>query len=84
MTLALYVLDVPEFEPVVRTAEAAGMTARRTGDYVELSTAEDEIVLHRDETVIRTALWHASLTGGLDGRIVRFTSDTLHLAKESA
>lgn len=84
MTLALYVLDVPEFEPVVRTAEAAGMAVRRTGDYLELSTAEEEIVLHRDPDAIRTALWHAFLTGGLDGRIVSFTSDTLHLAKEEA
>jgi hypothetical protein len=84
VTLALYVLDVPEFEPVVHTAEAAGMSVRHTGDYLELSTADDEIVLRRDPDAIRTALWHAALTGGLDGRIVSFTSDTLHLAKEAA
>ncbi|GAO11400.1 hypothetical protein NCG97_08870 [Streptomyces lydicamycinicus] len=84
MTLAVYVLDVPEFEPVVHTAEAAGMAVRRTGDYLELSTTEQEIVLRREETGMRTALWHALLTGGLDGRIVSFTPDTLHLVQEAA
>jgi hypothetical protein len=84
VSLALYVLDVPEFQPVARAAEAAGLTARRAGDYLELSTDADEAVLRRDESAIRTAVWHAALTGGLDGRIVRFTSDTLHLAKEQA
>ncbi|MEU4925784.1 hypothetical protein AB0G54_04640 [Streptomyces yokosukanensis] len=84
MSLALYVLDVPEFQPVVRAAEAAGLSVRSRGDYLELHTDEPEAVLRRDESVIRTAVWHAALTGGLDGRIVSFTSDTLHLAKETA
>jgi hypothetical protein len=79
MTLAIYVLDVPEFEPLVSIARNAGMQARRTGDYLELSTADQELVLHRDGTGIRTALWHAALTGGLDGRIVSFTAETIHL-----
>ncbi|MFB6893576.1 hypothetical protein ACFCX4_30145 [Kitasatospora sp. NPDC056327] len=82
MTLALYVLDVPEFVPVVRTAEAAGMVTRRAGDYLRLSTAADEVVLRREGTGIRTALWHAALTGGVDARIVLFDSEILHLAKE--
>lgn len=84
MSLALYVLDVPEFEPVVHTAEGAGMSVERRGDYLRLSTTEEEIVLSRDPDAIRTALWHAALTGGLDGRIVSFTSDTLHLAEETS
>ncbi|GGV51557.1 hypothetical protein AB0I84_18930 [Streptomyces spectabilis] len=83
MSLALYVLDVPEFQPVVRAAEAAGLTTQHVGDYVELRTHEPEAVLRRDGAVIRAAVWHAALTGGLDGRIVSFTSDTLHLAKET-
>ena len=79
MTLAMYVLDVPEFEPLVRTAQDAGMHLRRTGDYLELSSPEPEVVLRRAGTDIRTALWHAALTGGLDGRIVSFTAETIHL-----
>ncbi|WP_030684513.1 hypothetical protein [Streptomyces sp. NRRL B-1347] len=83
MSLALYVLDVPEFQPVVRAAGAAGLTPRQVGDYIELRTDAPEAVLRRADAVIRTAVWHAALTGGLDGRIVSFTSDTLHLAKET-
>ncbi|WP_282204881.1 hypothetical protein [Kitasatospora fiedleri] len=82
MTLALYVLDVPEFEPVVAAARQAGMDARSTGDYLELTSPTDEVVLRREGTGIRTALWHAALTGGLAGRIVLFTADTLHLTGE--
>ncbi|MEU8912983.1 MULTISPECIES: hypothetical protein [Streptomyces] len=82
MTLAVYVLDVPEFAPVVHTARTAGMEVRRTGDYLELTTTEHEIVLRREGTGMRTALWHAMLTGGLDGRIVSFTAETLHLTQE--
>ncbi|MFJ5927346.1 hypothetical protein ACIQF6_32625 [Kitasatospora sp. NPDC092948] len=82
MTLALYVLDVPEFEPVVRAAQDAGMEARSVGDYLELSTERSEVVLRRENTGIRTALWHAALTGGVAGRIMLFTADTLHLTEE--
>ncbi|MEU1887102.1 hypothetical protein ABZ491_16725 [Micromonospora rifamycinica] len=79
MTLAVYVLDVPEFQPLARTAQKAGMRLRRTGDYLELSSPDRQLVLSREGTGIRTALWHAALTGGLDGRIVSFTSETIHL-----
>ncbi|RXS69934.1 hypothetical protein EST92_25090 [Streptomyces sp. TM32] len=84
MTLALYVLAVPEFAPVVRSAEAAGMDVRAAGDYLELTTTAHEVVLRREVTGMRTAVWHAALTGGLVGRIVSFTPDTLHLAREDA
>lgn len=82
MKLALYVLDVPEFVPVARVAQDAGMRLRRVGDYLELSSAGPEVVLRREGTDIRTALWHAALTGGLDGRIASFTDETIHLIEE--
>ena len=81
MTLALYVLDVPEFQPVARLAQDAGMNRRQVGDYLELSSDEPEVVLRREDG-IRTALWHAALTGGVDGRIVSFTPEVLHLVGE--
>ncbi|WP_261568425.1 hypothetical protein [Frankia gtarii] len=58
------------------------MDLRRIGDYLELTSPERELVLRRNATGIRTALWHAALTGGLNGRIISFTSETLHLAEE--
>ncbi|WP_406096043.1 hypothetical protein [Streptomyces sp. NBC_01013] len=82
MTVSVYVLDVPEFEPVVHTARTAGMAAHRVGDYLKLTTEDRDVVLHRKETGMRPALWHAMLTGGLDGRIVSFTPDVVHLTEE--
>jgi hypothetical protein len=82
MTVALYVLDVPEFEPVVSVAKDAGMELRRVGDYLELSSARRDVVLSRDGSSIRTSVWYAALTGGLDGRISSFTKDTLHLTEQ--
>ncbi|WP_328894497.1 hypothetical protein [Streptomyces sp. NBC_00236] len=81
MTVSVYVLDVPEFEPVVRTALTAGMDVHRAGDYLKLTTQDREVVLRREETGMRPALWHAMLTGGLDGRIVAFTPEVVHLAE---
>lgn len=81
MTVSVYVLDVPEFEPVVHTARTAGMDVHQVGDYLELTTEDREVVLRREETGMRPALWHAMLTGGLDGRIVSFTPDVVHLAE---
>ncbi|WP_299541162.1 hypothetical protein [uncultured Streptomyces sp.] len=82
MTVSVYVLDVPEFDPVVHTARTAGMDVDRVGDYLRLTTGGREVVLRREETGMRPALWHAMLTGGLDGRIVSFTSEAVHLAEE--
>ncbi|GAA3289201.1 hypothetical protein [Streptomyces cinereospinus] len=82
MTVSVYVLDVPEFEPVVHTARTAGMGVHQMGDYLELTTEDHEVVLHREETGMRPALWHAMLTGGLTGRIISFTPDALHLCEE--
>ncbi|MFG2405325.1 hypothetical protein ACGFR8_13505 [Streptomyces brevispora] len=46
-----------------------------------MTTEDREVVLRREETGMRPALWHAMLTGGLDGRIVSFTQDVVHLAE---
>lgn len=81
MALALYVLDVPEFESVIDTAREAGMRYSRVGEYVELSSDDPSITLNRDKETTRTAVWYAALTGGLDGHIVSFTADSLHLAE---
>ncbi|MFJ6464400.1 hypothetical protein ACIQM0_25785 [Streptomyces sp. NPDC091387] len=81
MTVSVYVLDVPEFEPVVHTARIAGMDVHQVGDYLKLTIEDREVVLRREETGMRPALWHAMLTGGLDGHIVSFTPDVVHLAE---
>lgn len=76
----IYVLNTPEFEPIVRTAREAGMDVRPAGDYLEATSANPEVVLRRHHTQVRPSIWFAALTGGLDGRIVRFDHDELRIA----
>ncbi|MFD9704362.1 hypothetical protein [Lentzea sp. NPDC059081] len=77
---AIFILDTPEFEPIVRTAEHAGMTVRRTGDYLEATSPGAEVTLERSVTGVRPSIWFAALTGGLVGHIVHFDHDHLRLS----
>ncbi len=76
-----YVLDVPEFAAFV---EAAGGLERcrvhpvRAGYiYVEF---DGEIEIAREATGLDAAVWFGCLTGGLDGKIVRFDATRIRLA----
>lgn len=76
-----YVLDVPEFAPLVRAAEQhercrvhpviAGYC------YIEF---DGEIEIKRNMTGLGEAVWFGCLTAGLDGKITSFTSDAIKLA----
>ena len=76
-----YVLDVPEFAPLVHAAEQhercrvhpviAGYR------YIEF---DGEIEIKRDTTGLGEAVWFGCLTAGLDGKITSFTSDAIKLA----
>lgn len=64
----LYVLDVPEFAPLVEAArrkdgfEIAGPTA----GYFRIAT-EDQLRIHRVDTGLPEALWFGAFTAGYDG-----------------
>ncbi|MEU3647060.1 hypothetical protein AB0E59_27010 [Lentzea sp. NPDC034063] len=77
---AIFILDTPEFEPIVRTVEHAGMTVRRAGDYLEATSTGAEVTLERAVTGVRPSIWFAALTGGLVGHIVHFDHDLLRLS----
>lgn len=76
-----YVLDVAEFDPLVRAAEKhercrvhpviAGYR------YVEF---DGEIEIMRESTSLGEAVWFGCLTAGLDGKITSFTSHSIRLA----
>ena len=76
-----YVLDVAEFDPLVRAAEKhercrvhpviAGYR------YVEF---DGEIEIMREATGLGEAVWFGCLTAGLDGKITSFTSESIKLA----
>ena len=79
-TCAIYLLRVPEFEAVARALAALdGVSLAPCGDY-HVARAAGEIVLRRESCGVGHAVWFGALTGGIAGRIVEFSDDTLRLA----
>jgi hypothetical protein len=79
----IFILDAPEFEPIVSTARHAGMDVRPVGDYIQVSSLAPRVTLERRHTGVRPAVWFAALTGGLVGRIERFDDDQLSIADDA-
>jgi hypothetical protein len=65
---SLYVLDVPEFIPLVDAARKKSdleITGPKTG-YFRIA-AEDQLRIYRAETGLPEALWFGAFTAGYDG-----------------
>lgn len=73
----LYVLDVPEFAPLVQAAQAA-LKVTRNGDY--FAVRGDEVRIARKATGLRKSIWYGALTGGFEGRLAKFDDDELVIA----
>lgn len=72
---SLFVLDVPEFAPLI--AGSANVHAvRRRGGYAMIEAA-GTIVIERSRSGLGEAVWYGALTGGYEGRIVEFSADRL-------
>ncbi len=82
MSIAIFILNCAEFQPIRSAALAAGMTATPCGDYTRYLTEQDDLHLRRDQATTRAALWFACLTGGCDGNIVTFDENLVHLQAE--
>jgi hypothetical protein len=72
----LYVLDAPEFAPLVQAALVEGLAVAKRADYYVLSR-EGEIRISRKATGLRRSIWFGALTGGFEGRLGRFDDDEL-------
>ena len=81
---AIFVLDVPEFLPLVERARAdTGFTVKGpTRGYYRLE-AHPTITFRRTELGFKPAIWHGALTGGLMGTVTRFDNDMLVIADEA-
>ena len=77
----LYVLDIPEFAAFIEAADSQGMSVRRGGDYVEVTTV-GPLEIERAQVGARPAIWFAALTAGFQGRLVALDEDRLLLAEE--
>lgn len=76
-----YVLDVPEFAPLLTAAarNARCRTHPKRGGYTFVEF-DGEIEILRAEVGLGEAVWFGCLTAGLDGKIMLFTSERLQLA----
>jgi hypothetical protein len=79
MMPCLFVLDVPEFAPLIAGA-AAGHSVRRRAGYAMIE-APDRIIVERAKSGLGDAVWFGALTGGYEGRIVEFSAERLVIGK---
>lgn len=82
MMPTIFVLDVPEFLPLVAHAQevsALAVTGPRLGYYRIQS--QDTITLHRKVLGFKPAVWHGALTGGLIGQVEHFDNDELRIGE---
>ena len=75
----LFVLDVPEFAPLIAGASADHRVRRQQG-YAMIESPET-IVVERKESGLGDAVWYGALTSGYEGRIVEFSEDRLVIGK---
>jgi hypothetical protein len=78
--VVLYVLDVPEFRPIVEAARAGGKCSISKSDkgYHRIESP-DETVLNRRAMKMKPAVWYGLFTGGLNGEIVEFGRDEVRI-----
>jgi hypothetical protein len=81
---AIFVLDVPEFLPLVEKARgtAGFQVSGPARGYFRLE-AHPTITFRRKELGFKPAVWHGALTGGLIGRITHYDNDLLEIAEEA-
>lgn len=78
---AFFLPAVPEFEPVwVHCSGLAGIKVSPPRRGFVLIECENDLVLDRKETGLKPAVWFGLFTGGLEGRILQFDIDRVHVA----
>jgi hypothetical protein len=74
----IFVLDVPEFQPLVdhaRGLSGCSVQGPRLG-YWRVARA-GALEFQRKALGLKPAVWHGALTGGMVGRITHFDNDRL-------
>lgn len=81
----IFVLNVEEFHPLIAHARAqAGVTvAPGPRGYTRIS-ADSELRFNRKALGFKPAVWYGALTGGLVGRVAKFSRDELRIVGEAA
>jgi hypothetical protein len=76
--ITLYILDVPEFQPVLEHARASAEASRSVGDYFEV-TSSKAIVVDRREAGVRQAVWYSAIGALAGGKVAQFDRDALRI-----
>ncbi|WP_206522826.1 hypothetical protein [Mesorhizobium sp. M7A.F.Ca.US.006.01.1.1] len=77
--VVLYVLDVPEFRPIVEASVAKGFRISKSDKGYFRIESDTEIVLNRREMAMKPAVWYGLFTGGLNGEIAEFGRDEVRV-----
>ena len=82
--IKIFVLNVPEFAPLVQDATRQGLSVSsiRDGDYSVISS-ETDVRFERKRLGVKPAVWYGLFTGGVDGVIERFDRDSVRIASSA-
>ena len=79
---AIFVLDVPENEGVVRVAKQdALLQVEKVGPYFRIDAGDGEIVIDRRATGCRHAVWYSALAGLQEGRVAQHDKNALRVVR---
>jgi hypothetical protein len=76
--IELYVLDVPEFRPVIGEATSQADRSQKVGDYFRF-LSEGPLSISRKSAQARRAVWFSAIGALRNGKVTQFDSDTLHI-----
>lgn len=78
----MFVLDVPENEPVVEVAgRSPAVTVEHVGPYVRLRS-DGDLQIDRRATGCRHAVWYSCVAGLTGSRIVQWDKDALRVESD--
>jgi len=84
VNITFFLPAVPEFEPVwTYCHRISGVMIHHNFPGFVAVEASSDLVLHRKEIGIKPAIWFGLFTGGLDGYIAQFDSDSVHLTSRA-
>jgi hypothetical protein len=79
--IQLYVLDVPEFRPVIDEASKVADQMRSVGNYLEFGS-NGGMTVERRMAGARRSVWFSAISALRGGKIAQFDSDALRLEPE--
>lgn len=75
----VYVLNVPEFRPLVEAARAMPEVRIKESEAYTRLEADGEMVFLRKAMHMKPAVWYGIFTGGLDGEIAEFGRESVRV-----